>query len=59
MRSYWKAYVSARGSVVAAGSVVTKNVEPGMVVAGIPARPIKKVEELSGDKNKILDDLRG
>ncbi len=48
-----------KGSVVAAGSVVTKNVDPGMVVAGIPARPIKRVDELSEDKNKILDDLRG
>lgn len=48
-----------KGAVVAAGSIVTKDVEPETVVAGIPARPIKKVQDLAGDKNKILDDLRG
>lgn len=31
-----------RGSVVAAGSVVTKNVEPYSIVGGIPAKLIKK-----------------
>jgi acetyltransferase-like isoleucine patch superfamily enzyme len=34
-----------RNSVVAAGSVVTKNVAPGTVVAGVPARPICTIEE--------------
>jgi maltose O-acetyltransferase len=29
-----------RGAVVAAGSVVTKNVPPLTIVAGIPARPV-------------------
>lgn len=48
-----------KGAVVAAGSVVTKNVEPETVVAGIPAREIKKVRDMDGDKKKILDDLRG
>jgi len=48
-----------KGSVVAAGSVVIRNVEPDTVVAGIPAREIKKVKDLDGDKKKILDDLRG
>lgn len=48
-----------KGAVVAAGSVVTKDVEAGTVVAGIPARMIKRVEDLSEDKNKLLDDLRG
>jgi 2,3,4,5-tetrahydropyridine-2,6-dicarboxylate N-acetyltransferase len=47
------------GSVVAAGSVVTRDVEPDTVVAGIPARPIKKASEVEGDKKKLLDDLRG
>ena len=30
------------GAVVLAGSVVTKSVEPYMVVGGNPARPIRK-----------------
>lgn len=29
------------GAVVAAGSVVTKDVEPFMIVAGVPARPVR------------------
>lgn len=41
-----------RGSVVAAGAVVVKNVPPGVVVAGVPARVIKKVEEIR-EKDKI------
>jgi 2,3,4,5-tetrahydropyridine-2,6-dicarboxylate N-succinyltransferase len=48
-----------KGSVVAAGSVVTRDVEPDSVVAGIPARFIKKASEVQGDKKKLLDDLRG
>lgn len=31
-----------RGAIVGAGSVVTKNVAPGAVVAGNPARPLEK-----------------
>lgn len=34
-----------RGAVVAAGSVVTKSVEPYTVVAGVPAKPIMSREE--------------
>ena len=30
------------GAVIAAGSVVTKDVEPYMIVAGVPAKPIRK-----------------
>nr|WP_229253809.1 hypothetical protein [Dyadobacter sp. NIV53] len=30
------------GAIVAAGSVVTKNVLPYTIVGGIPAKPIKK-----------------
>lgn len=48
-----------KGAVVAAGSVVIADVEPETVVAGIPARMIKSVKDLAGDKKKILDDLRG
>jgi acetyltransferase-like isoleucine patch superfamily enzyme len=32
------------GSVVGAGSVVTRNVPPGVVVAGNPAQVIKKLD---------------
>lgn len=42
------------GALVAAGSVVTKSVEPHTVVAGNPARYICTTEEYY-DKNKIYD----
>jgi len=34
------------GAIVASRAVVTDDVEPGMVVAGVPARPISTVDEL-------------
>lgn len=34
-----------RGSVVAAGSVVTKDVPPNVVVGGVPAKVIKQLEQ--------------
>ncbi len=49
-----------RGSVVAAGAVVIKSVPPGVVVAGVPARVIKKVTAVAErDKIALLDILRG
>ena len=34
-----------RGSVVAAGAVVTTSVPPGVVVGGVPARVIREIDE--------------
>lgn len=47
-----------QGSVVAAGAVVVQNVEAGVVVAGQPARVIKKVDEKTKDKTALLKELR-
>lgn len=47
-----------KGAVVAAGSVVTKDVEPNTVVAGSPARVVKKKDEKTANKTKTLQDLR-
>ncbi|NLR77807.1 acyltransferase [Chitinophaga eiseniae] len=42
-----------RHSVVAGGSVVTKNVPPYTIVAGNPARPIRQYQPSSGTWEKI------
>ena len=47
-----------KGSVVAAGSVVTADVPEGVVVAGSPAKIIKNVDLKTKDKSQILEDLR-
>ena len=47
-----------KGSVVAAGAVVVHHIEPGVVVAGQPARVIKKVDEKTKDKTALLKELR-
>jgi len=48
-----------RGSVVAAGAVVIKDVPAGVVVAGIPAAIIKKTSDVAKDKVALLPKLRG
>lgn len=47
-----------KGSVVAAGAVVTEDVPSGVVVAGTPARIIKKIDEKTISKTEIVDSLR-
>jgi tetrahydrodipicolinate N-acetyltransferase len=47
-----------QGAVVAAGAIVTQDVEPFTVVAGAPARVIKKVDDKTKSKTEILADLR-
>jgi len=47
-----------KGSVVAAGAVVVNDVAAGVVVAGQPARFIKKVDEQTKDKTALLKELR-
>jgi len=46
------------GAVIAAGSVVTQNVEPHTVVAGVPARLIKKVDDKTKSKTELVEALR-
>jgi acetyltransferase-like isoleucine patch superfamily enzyme len=43
---------------VAAGAVVTGDVLPDTVVAGIPARFIKKKDQKTASKTQIVDALR-
>lgn len=47
-----------KNSVVAAGAVVTRDVEPNTVVAGIPAKVVKRVDENTKIKTKLVDELR-
>ena len=46
------------GAVVAAGAVVTHDVEPHTVVAGVPAKFVKKVDAQTDSKTGLEDDLR-
>jgi tetrahydrodipicolinate N-acetyltransferase len=47
-----------KGAVVAAGAIVISDVPAGTMVAGVPAKVIKKVEEISTAKREILHVLR-
>jgi acetyltransferase-like isoleucine patch superfamily enzyme len=44
-------------AIVAAGSVVTKDVAPGDVVAGVPARPIGRVTDIVAKLQASTDEL--
>lgn len=47
-----------KGSVVAAGAVVIEDVPENVVVAGTPARIIKKIDEKTKSKTEIKQELR-
>lgn len=47
-----------KGAVIAAGSVVVRDVEEYSVVAGVPAKEIKKVDEKTKSKTLLIDELR-
>jgi 2,3,4,5-tetrahydropyridine-2,6-dicarboxylate N-acetyltransferase len=47
-----------KGAVIAAGSVVVKDVEPLSVMAGVPAKLIKKVDDKTKSKTQLMDELR-
>jgi 2,3,4,5-tetrahydropyridine-2,6-dicarboxylate N-acetyltransferase len=47
-----------KGAVIAAGSVVVKDVEPYTVMVGVPAKPIKKVDEKTKSKTQLMNELR-
>ena len=47
-----------KGAVIAAGSVVINDVDPNMVMAGIPAKPLKKVDDKTKSKTQLMEELR-
>ena len=47
-----------KGSVVAAGAVVVSDVPAGTVVAGVPARVIKRKSEVAAGKTALVEALR-
>jgi len=47
-----------KGAVIAAGSIVINDVEPNMVMAGIPAKPLKKVDDKTKSKTQLMEELR-
>ena len=47
-----------KGAVIAAGSVVVKDVEPYMVMVGVPAKPLKKVDDKTRSKTQLMETLR-
>lgn len=47
-----------RGAVVAAGAVVVSDVEPDTVVAGVPARVLKRKDGKAAEKTALVEALR-
>ena len=46
------------GAVVAAGAVVISDVAPYTVVAGVPAREIKRIDQVAKEKIELREELR-
>jgi len=47
-----------KGSVVAAGAIVTQDIPPYSVAAGVPARVIKQIDDQTKSKTEIMQELR-
>ena len=47
-----------QGAVIAAGAIVTHDVAPHTMVAGVPAKFIKNVDDQTAGKTELEDDLR-
>lgn len=47
-----------KGAVVAAGAIVVDDVAPNTVVAGVPARKIKDIDEKTKGKTNMMEELR-
>jgi acetyltransferase-like isoleucine patch superfamily enzyme len=43
------------GSTIAANSVVTKSIPPGVIAGGIPARPLKRISEVDAMRQSFAD----
>jgi 2,3,4,5-tetrahydropyridine-2,6-dicarboxylate N-acetyltransferase len=47
-----------KGAVIAAGSVVINDVNPNTVMAGVPAKSLKKVDDKTKSKTLLMEELR-
>jgi len=47
-----------KGAVIAAGSVVINDVEANTVMAGVPAKLLKKVDDKTKSKTQLMEELR-
>jgi len=47
-----------KGAVIAAGSVVINDVEANTVMAGVPAKLLKKVDDKTKGKTQLMEELR-